>query len=188
MSRIWLIVMVLVASATACSQDEVASGVEQRETAEPASVSSSDEIESSTTNARQPEPTDTLATDREEPSEPLEATKVETAPTAIPPTPENGSTKEIIETIDVTYFTPSQGEGPYYTVDNPADRDNDLTVVTGAQGTAAGEVIELGGTVYDAAGSPIPGILVEIWQTDASGNPILLGKRDIILNIDLSSR
>lgn len=73
------------------------------------------------------------------------------------------------EAIDVTYFTAAQQEGPYYTVDKPTDRDNDLTVLAGASGTPLGEVIVFGGTVYDANGRPVPGLIIEIWQTDNSG-------------------
>lgn len=71
--------------------------------------------------------------------------------------------------IEVTYFTPAQGEGPYYTVDKPDDRDNDLTHLEGASGRPEGEVIEFGGKVYDANGMPASGVVVEIWQTDANG-------------------
>ena len=71
--------------------------------------------------------------------------------------------------IEVTYFTPAQQEGPYYTVEKPADRDSDLTVLDGATGTPAGEIIEFGGTIYNANGSPITNAVIEIWQTDASG-------------------
>lgn len=73
------------------------------------------------------------------------------------------------EPVEVTFFTPSQQEGPYYTVDKPADRDNDLVSLTGATVSPAGEVLEFGGTVYDASGYPIEGAVIEIWQTDASG-------------------
>ncbi len=78
--------------------------------------------------------------------------------------------------IEVTTFTPSQQEGPYYPVDKPADRDNDLVAVAGAAGLPAGQVIEFGGVVYDAAGLPVPGAVVEIWQTDANG--VYLHPRD----------
>jgi protocatechuate 3,4-dioxygenase beta subunit len=73
------------------------------------------------------------------------------------------------EPIEVTYFTPSQQEGPYYTVDKPADRDNDLVDFAGATAPPAGQVIEFGGRVYDANGLPVEGITIEIWQTDDSG-------------------
>lgn len=68
-----------------------------------------------------------------------------------------------------SYVTPRQQEGPYYTVDKPADRDNDLTVVDGAAGAPAGTPLVFGGTVYDAAGTPLAGIVIEIWQTDDQG-------------------
>ncbi len=86
---------------------------------------------------------------------------VETAvsdPESLPPDP-----------VEVTFFTPSQQEGPYYTVDKPADRDNDLVTLTGAAASPAGEVLEFGGTVYDAGGRAIEGAVIEIWQTDAAG-------------------
>lgn len=69
----------------------------------------------------------------------------------------------------VDYVTPSQQEGPYYPVNKPADRDNDLTQLEGASAAPRGDILEFGGTVYDSAGQPLPGILIEIWQTDASG-------------------
>ena len=78
--------------------------------------------------------------------------------------------------IEVTYFTPSQGEGPYYTVEKPADRDNDLTVLEGAAGAPVGTVLEFGGKVYDANGWPVVGARIEIWQTDDSG--VYLHPRD----------
>ena len=79
--------------------------------------------------------------------------------TAVPP----------IEPIEVTYFTPAQQEGPYYTVNKPEDRDNDLVDFAGATGMPNGQILEFDGTVYDAAGFPIEGVTIEIWQTDDSG-------------------
>lgn len=76
---------------------------------------------------------------------------------------------DVIPSVDVTYFTPSQGEGPYYTVEKPDDRDNDLTVLAGASGQPQGEVIEFFGAMYDANGLPISGAVIEIWQTDSNG-------------------
>lgn len=75
----------------------------------------------------------------------------------------------VIEPIEVTYFTPPQGEGPYYTLDKPVDRDNDLTILEGAAGPPAGEVLEFSGKVYNNAGFPVDGAVIEIWQTDSSG-------------------
>jgi protocatechuate 3,4-dioxygenase beta subunit len=78
-------------------------------------------------------------------------------------------TEAVIEPIEVTYFTPAQQEGPYYTIDKPADRDSDLTVLAGAAGPPAGEVLEFTGKVYNASGMPLSGLTVEIWQTDVNG-------------------
>lgn len=75
----------------------------------------------------------------------------------------------VVTPIEVTYFTPAQTEGPYYPVNKLADQDNDLTVLAGASGSPAGQVIEFTGKVYDAAGMPIAGLIVEIWQTDNNG-------------------
>ena len=81
----------------------------------------------------------------------------------------NPSTTSNNDQIEVSYITPAQQEGPYYTVDKPADRDNDLTVLDGAAGAPAGDVIEFGGTLYDRNGRVIPNATIEIWQTDANG-------------------
>jgi protocatechuate 3,4-dioxygenase beta subunit len=74
-----------------------------------------------------------------------------------------------IEAVEVTAFTPAQQEGPYYPVEKPADHDNDLVQLSGATALPAGQILEFGGTVYDAGGYPLEGAVVEIWQTDASG-------------------
>jgi protocatechuate 3,4-dioxygenase beta subunit len=91
--------------------------------------------------------------------------------TTLPPTATIAaeSTEPALVPIEVTYFTPEQGEGPYYTVNKPDDRDNDLTVLEGGDGAPAGEVIEFGGKVYDATGMPVSGAVIEIWQTDNDG-------------------
>ena len=100
-----------------------------------------------------------------------EAVEESPASTAAPPiaTIPPESTELVIMPIEVTYFTPGQMEGPYYPVNKLDDRDNDLTVLEGAAGVPAGEVIEFTGKVYDAAGMPVSGIVIEIWQTDESG-------------------
>ncbi len=74
-----------------------------------------------------------------------------------------------IAPIAVTYFTPAQQEGPYYTVNKPEDQDNDLATFAGAAGGPIGQILEFGGTVYGANGLPLEGITLEIWQTDANG-------------------
>jgi protocatechuate 3,4-dioxygenase beta subunit len=123
-------------------------------TQQPAPAATSTQTETQS----QPEPVPTEVA--EEPTStriPAEATATE-APVEANPEP-----------IDVTYFTPAQAEGPYYTISKPDDRDNDLTRLEGASGQPEGEVIEFGGRVYDANGMPFSGVVVEIWQTDASG-------------------
>ena len=71
--------------------------------------------------------------------------------------------------IEVLYFTPAQTEGPFYPVEKLTDRDNDLFVLEGADGSPAGEVLAFGGRLYDGTGMPIPGAVIEIWQTDDNG-------------------
>ena len=66
-------------------------------------------------------------------------------------------------------LTPSQAEGPFYPVDLPADTDFDLL----RQGTTEytrGQAAWLDGTVVDAAGRPLAGAVVEIWQCDVDGH------------------
>ncbi len=64
--------------------------------------------------------------------------------------------------------TPPQMEGPFYPRIKPLDSDADLTLMKGANGKAAGEVIELTGRVV-SAGGPVQGAIVEIWQADHFG-------------------
>lgn len=118
-------------------------------------------------NTPQTDPTSAEVTEQLDASQteaPIESTAIPATTTPLPEPTESSA-----QPIEVTYFTPAQTEGPYYTVEKPADRDNDLTVVAGASGTPAGEVIEFGGKVYDATGIPVSGAVIEIWQTDTNG-------------------
>ncbi len=65
--------------------------------------------------------------------------------------------------------TPAQTEGPFYPVELPADRDNDLVSVKGAAAPAKGEILLLAGAVVDVSGRPLAGARVEIWQCNALG-------------------
>lgn len=90
--------------------------------------------------------------------------------TAVPSTPEPPEpTAPLPKPIAVTYTTPAQAEGPYYPVAKPDEHDNDLTAVTGAAGPPAGDILEFSGNLYDAAGRPVSGAIIEIWQTDSAG-------------------
>jgi protocatechuate 3,4-dioxygenase beta subunit len=65
--------------------------------------------------------------------------------------------------------TPKQMAGPFYPLEPPLDKDNDLTRVAGVAGVAEGRVTDLAGRVLDPDGRPIHGARVEIWQCDARG-------------------
>ena len=66
-------------------------------------------------------------------------------------------------------LTPALTEGPYYPPRKPDDRDADLTVVDGADGPAAGQVLDVRGLLVHTDGSPIADATVEIWQVDNQG-------------------
>lgn len=110
-------------------------------------------------------PATATATSMPPTSVPAKATSA--PPTAIPATATPPPTLESV--TKPTYFTPSQTEGPYYTVNKPTDRDNDLTVVKGSSGKAKGDQLDLSGKLYDRDGNPISGATIEIWQTDNEG-------------------
>jgi len=65
--------------------------------------------------------------------------------------------------------TPRLTEGPFYPNRLPLDTDNDLLIVNNAITPAVGEVTHLSGRVLSAAGEPLRGAVVEIWQVDNRG-------------------
>ena len=65
--------------------------------------------------------------------------------------------------------TPAQTEGPFFPDRLPLDTDNDLLAIGDASTFADGEPTWFSGRVLDAAGGPVRGALVEIWQCDAHG-------------------
>jgi protocatechuate 3,4-dioxygenase beta subunit len=65
--------------------------------------------------------------------------------------------------------TPRQTPGPFYPQRLPLDSDNDLYRVAGQIEPAAGVPLDLSGRVLTEDGRPMAGVLVEIWQCDASG-------------------
>lgn len=68
-------------------------------------------------------------------------------------------------------LTAADSEGPYYPPQRPTSAGNNLRSVPG-QPAAEGVALDLDGRVLDGNGQPQPGVLVEIWQTDARGNYI----------------
>lgn len=103
----------------------------------------------------------------EEAAQELEAQSVATPGKAEEPSQAEDSGSEF--PITVEYFTPSQTEGPFYPVQKPEDVDNDLFVLEGAAGRPSGEILAFGGRLYDSTGMPVPGAVIEIWQTDDNG-------------------
>lgn len=66
-------------------------------------------------------------------------------------------------------LTPAQTEGPFYPIQDQADKDTDLTTVKGKTEMARGEIVYLKGTVVDENCRPVKGALVEIWQACDTG-------------------
>ena len=65
--------------------------------------------------------------------------------------------------------TPTSSLGPFYPLVRGRDVDNDLTLVRGRRGRAAGQVIQVQGRVVDRRGNPVSGARIEIWQANAVG-------------------
>ena len=65
--------------------------------------------------------------------------------------------------------TPAQSAGPFYPTAFPADMDNDLVMLRGAQARAQGVVTHIRGRVLDLQGRSIADARIEIWQCDAPG-------------------
>ncbi len=77
--------------------------------------------------------------------------------------------------IDVP-LTISELTGPGHVISAVTAEDADLTRNAGTGGEAVGQRIIVTGRVLDEHGKPLPGALVEIWQTNAAGR--YLHKRD----------
>lgn len=67
--------------------------------------------------------------------------------------------------------TASDSEGPYYPPERPATAGSNLRQLPGKP-AAEGPALDIEGRVLDSTGRALPGVLVEIWQTDARGNYI----------------
>lgn len=68
-----------------------------------------------------------------------------------------------------TPTTPSTILGPYYPVIRPAERDTDLTRLSGHRLQPKGQVIHVAGRVLNQRGEPLRGARVELWQANAAG-------------------
>lgn len=65
--------------------------------------------------------------------------------------------------------TPSQTEGPFYPIHRQQDKDTDLTLIEGHSETAKGEVIVVGGTVFDTHRNTLKDVFIDIWQANTWG-------------------
>lgn len=65
--------------------------------------------------------------------------------------------------------TPAQTEGPFYPQHAQADRDLDLTLISGHAERAEGDIIYVSGLVLDDHYKTVPGALVDVWQANKHG-------------------
>jgi protocatechuate 3,4-dioxygenase beta subunit len=68
-----------------------------------------------------------------------------------------------------SHWTPRQTEGPFYPVQQQADKDVDLTMIDGHSERAKGQVIRVQGRVLDTNGEILTNAFVEIWQANSEG-------------------
>ena len=66
---------------------------------------------------------------------------------------------------------PTQPEtmGPFYPDLKPLDQDGDLTLISGKNTRAQGELVQLNGRVLNRQGQPVVGARIEIWQANTHG-------------------
>jgi protocatechuate 3,4-dioxygenase beta subunit len=70
---------------------------------------------------------------------------------------------------DAWPLTPAQARGPFYPLELPLERDNDLVTVAGRSELARGDIVNVVGRVLDERGRPIRNARIEIWQCNAHG-------------------
>ena len=95
-------------------------------------------------------------------------TNVPTTTTATPTVAPSPSAEDITVPEELR-ITPSQGEGPYYPVTKPNDRDNNLLVLGAGDPTTLGTPLEISGLLLYANGEAVDGATIEIWQVDGQG-------------------
>jgi protocatechuate 3,4-dioxygenase beta subunit len=79
------------------------------------------------------------------------------------------SHSNVVHSRSNTLWTPQQTEGPFYPIQEQADKDVDLTRIEGNTQSAQGEVIRIQGRVLDTHGNPLHNAFVEIWQANTWG-------------------
>ena len=65
--------------------------------------------------------------------------------------------------------TSEQVLGPFFPITLPVDQDADLTVITGKNGRALGQIVYVSGRVTNVRGEPVANAELEIWQANAVG-------------------
>ena len=80
-----------------------------------------------------------------------------------------GSLAMPLDALAALAATAQQPLGPFYPTAFPREQDNDLTLAPGRIGRAMGTVIHLSGRLRAPQGEPLPGAVVQIWQTDHGG-------------------
>ena len=65
--------------------------------------------------------------------------------------------------------TSEQVMGPFFPMTLPADQDADLTVITGKNGRALGQILYVSGRVTNLRGEPVANAELELWQANAAG-------------------
>lgn len=82
----------------------------------------------------------------------------------------------------VQTLTETTGPGPVWT--EVSAEDSDLTTNAGTGGSAIGERIIVTGRVLDEDGNGIPGVLLELWQANASGRYVHWRETDFPAPLD----
>ena len=59
--------------------------------------------------------------------------------------------------------------GPFYPILKPGDQDGDMTLLRGRTNRAAGQVVQLSGSLTNVKGEPLRNTRLEIWQANTHG-------------------
>ncbi|MFY2823859.1 hypothetical protein [Ruegeria sp. MALMAid1280] len=88
-----------------------------------------------------------------------------------------GGSVALVKSSEAAAQTPRASEGPFYPETDMRfpDVDNDLVKISGQVREAGGEIFTLKGRMIDAAGNPLAGHRIEIWQCDMNGKYLHTG-------------